>query len=201
MRAIANLVLRFRTACTIVFLVAVAGAVALLPRVEFSFSIYPLLVSSVEQQVEVARLQDEFPLRFFHQTCIVEWPREIGPAELDELARLVERLEATTEVESVMSLVDVPVVTHDAALPVLKPFREVMGERTALAAAREHPLLLRRMLSADGRSACLLVTFDYESESALTAHEFLSWIQEFLPRHLPQDSIAHFLGGLIDQRS
>lgn len=192
-----QLLLRLRVPIALALLGLVAASAASLRAVRFNFSIRPLIEANPEATAKVARFERELPSEGFHQICLLEWTAPIGRAELDTLRRLSTALEAAPAVSRVVCLATTPVVAHGGGLvPKVVPFPEVVGDRTVLDAARAHPLLLRRLISADGRSACVFITGSGKTDKL----GLLTWLEGLVPEQLGPGVKVRFVGGTVTTR-
>ena len=130
----------------------------------------------------------------------MEWPREIGANELEELAAVVREIETLPHVTEVISLSTARVVERlDSGLKV-RDFASLAPGVPALESVRRHPLLHGTLLSRDGRSAPLLVLSDLENGDPRRM-DLLEAIEGLLPRIVSPDVTVRLLGGDVVQRT
>ncbi|MCB9832176.1 MAG: MMPL family transporter [Planctomycetes bacterium] len=199
MTRFARLVVRGRWAIIVAFLLLLflCGRHAL--DLEVSFSILPLLESDAEVRAEVDRYVAELPPQVYDQLVTLERDRKLERADLLELDALRRRLEATPEIARVIGLADFEVVDPNGPLPRPRPFLDLAGDRDLLEVAAEHPLLLRRLLSADGRATALLVTADRRWPD----HDLglLGLLERRLPELLSPGWRLRFIGNEVSRRA
>ena len=192
--------IRHRVAAAVVGALLIAAATAAIPRLQLDFSLLPLLQANDRARQAVEELQAELPPQYFDLVCTLQWPRPIGAAEMKQLAAFAAALRAADEIAAVTSLADVPVLDRSGPMPRPRPFAETLGDRSAAAAAAEHPLLQRRLISADGSAACLLLTTgDLPGDHGSLA--VLEWSEQFAAAHAPPDTRVRFIGGPVAQRA
>ncbi|MFT7619560.1 MAG: putative RND superfamily exporter protein [Planctomycetota bacterium] len=172
----------------------------LLPHLGFSFSLMPLLESDEDTQASVDAFQGDVPPKFYDQIFAVEFPKAIASKEIGVLQKLHDSIKQNRRVQEVTSLASVLVVNHFGPLPVpTRFFSTVRDQETALVAAARHPLLGRRLISADGRSATFLVL---AKEKGQDEHaELLNWLEVFVSEQLGPEIDVHFIGDEVSKRA
>ncbi len=195
-----DLISRRRWLFLIVVISLSLSAAKLLPQLNLSFSLMPILRADEETQARVDEFQSSVPPNFYDQIFVLEFPRVMEKEELELISRLSMALDADPKVADVTSLGTVAVVSNFGMIPVPQEFPQTLrADETVLEAASRHPLLERRLISADGRSATFLVKSSYDDSAKHAA--LLIWLEEFVDNSVPPDVRAHFIGDEVSKRA
>jgi uncharacterized protein len=200
MRVLARLIIRFPLAI-LVFATAVATLGAFcLADLRMSFSIDPLIEGDSKERERTLALEAEMPQSPADLVLLLSWEKAIGAAELKQLRRISAALRERPRVKSVRSLPEVPVVLGGGLLPRLGPFSSTLAaQESALEAAQRHPLLVRRLISADGRSAALLIAGHEDRDEG--SFDLLTDIEARLPALVPAEATWRLIGPDLARRS
>lgn len=152
-----RIVIRLRYILLPCWLLLVALSISQFPKLRFNTSIHPLLEASPEQRIAVKDFQRALPPLAANFICAVEWPHEVGQAELDALATFEDRAREHDASGRVLSLGSVSVSRMQHGFPAQCLFREDTPEETALQRVQRHPLFARWLLSEDGKAAIVLI--------------------------------------------
>ncbi|MFG0317502.1 MAG: hypothetical protein ACF8XB_09525, partial [Planctomycetota bacterium JB042] len=160
MESFARLLLGRRLPAAMVVLAATISAGAALRDLEFDLSLEPILVANADEEARVAEFEERVPPRMFDAIVVLSWPDTIDRAALSVVEDVTAAAAERPEVESVRSLANTSVVPPGASTPIPIPFPRTIGaDESVHAAVGRHPLLTRRLLSADGRATPLVVRF------------------------------------------
>lgn len=196
MTQFARWLLAHRFAVAAASAIVVALAVWSLRDLRFDFSIEPLLTTSAQDAGELETFDAALPPQAFHVACVLTFPREVSRADLQAMAALTRALEARDDVARVTSLATVAVVAPRAIVPLPVPFPRTIGsDESVREAASRHPLLVRRLLSADGRSAPVLVTLTEHAPE--TTGERSAAIHAFVASLVASDVVVRSTGGAL----
>lgn len=173
------------------------GSAWLAPGTDLNLSITPLIEgrdNAMDRENDLAR---QLPPRYAHHIVTVTWADPIGTREMRLLASLTEDLTSDPAIEEVVSVATIPVVVPGALLP--RAFGKILGDRSAVEVARQHPLIYRRLISKDGRSAILPIRMA-PSTGASARPDLLDWVKERISAHLGPDVKSGFMSGRIAER-
>ena len=201
MTAFGRFLLAYRAPIAALLLLLFGASLHALRSLEFDLSLSPIVISSDEEAAQLASFQDEVPPQLYDVQIVLTWPRPIDRAELDQLAALVDEIAVNETVADVTSLATMPVVPPGAALPLPVPFPDTLTDgRTVLEEVNEHPLLARRLLSADGCATAMIVTFHGSKEPAVVGEQVVVFRDWLAPRLPPEVEMAA-LGGAVVERT
>ena len=202
----AEFLLAFRWLMIAVVFAALGAAAWVMPEIEFSLSITPLIEGQEEAKQRTDSLEAELPPQKYHLVAVVTWPKAIGHAELAALDRLHDAIAADEKVRSIVSLAKIPILQPGALLP--RPFAKTVGDRNVVEAAQSHPLLHRRLISADGRSTSMFImgTKTTADTADLAAgvdpkDAMLDWLAEFVPKELGGGATLTIVSGYVAERA
>ena len=177
-------------------MILVLASLWALPRVEFDFSLIPILESNEEVKHQVEEFESLFPPGVDVLSCVLEWPRPVTEAELAFVAELGRGFEQLEAVDSVRSLATVDVVQTEGGLPRARNFLSVESGEPILERVRRHPLLERRLLSNDGRSLPIVIVAAPEISSTERS-ALLRSVRELTAKHVDPEVNVRFLGGEV----
>ncbi|MEZ6197066.1 MAG: MMPL family transporter [Planctomycetota bacterium] len=186
MNRIARWIYRGRTPILAGVLIAALCGAVLLPRLRLSFSLVPLIEANETERAAVEVFDEDFPTDYQNAVVMLDWPDEIGAAEVATLGEIGARLTSRPEIRAAVSLANAPVVVRTPVGILPTSFGRTIREgETARAAAQRHPILLDRLVSRDGRGAVILVHSAREDAND-TSFELLHALESELPRAVPE---------------
>jgi len=134
----------------------VASAIAV-PRLDLDFSVFSLLEASDEAKAEIDEFYSYLPPRPVDAVCVLEWDEPIKRSELEEIRTLTFALRELPGVASVRSLADAYIIESSFGIPLPKALLSAELSGPVIERVEDHPLLLGRLISRDGRAAALVL--------------------------------------------
>lgn len=200
MRRYAQFLLLYRVPISLLLLALLGASLWALPRVELDLSIISIFEGEGEARRSVDEFYDRFPRAQVDLTCALEWPREIGEAELAELARIGRVFEGLPHVKEVTSLATAQIVETFTGVPIVKRFAEIDPSQSVVERTRKHPLLQSTLISHDERAAVILIASDLDLDDSRRA-DLLRHVEEAIEREVQSPVTARLLGGQLFQRA
>lgn len=200
MRRYAQFLLQYRVPLSLLLLALLGGSLWALPRVELDLSVISIFEGEGDAKRIVDEFNDRFPRAQVDLTCALEWPGEIGEAELAELARIGRAFEGLPYVKEVTSLATAQIVETFNGVPIVKGFAEVDPSQSVVERTRKHPLLQSTLISHNERAAVILIASDLELDDSRRA-DLLRLVEEAIEREVKPPVVAHLLGGQLFQRA
>ena len=181
------------------FAVLIALAAAALPHLKLELGIDRVLEPNDAELEQVRTLDKDLPPKVVDAVVALGFEKEIGRPELQRLATIVQRLDDHPRIRVVTSLPTIRVVDGKGLLARPKPFPQTLGDRTVLEAGRAHPLLMRTLLSEDGRATVVQVAGELDED--FDADDLLGTLDEVLPGLTGSEITTRLLGGAVVDRA
>ncbi|MEE9393039.1 MAG: MMPL family transporter [Planctomycetota bacterium] len=162
-------------------------------RLQFDFSILPLIEANDEVRRAVDQFDADVPFQSFDQIVTLTWPAPIKGDQLAGIEQKLRALETDPAVASVFSIFRCPLVEPATFPPRLRSFRDEVGSGDPLAVARRHPLVMQKLFAADGHSLALFVTAAERANEK--APNFQAQLESKIDRLFPSDVTRRFVGG------
>lgn len=197
MKRLADLVVRRPRLCGGLLMLSVLGAIVQLPRLRLDFSLEPLLIGDAAAVRELEEFRRAVPPRSVELVVTVRFDRLLRRAELGRVGELERHLARLEEVASTRSPASVRVVAHVVGIPLLRPFVDLLGDRTAHELAAEHPLLRRTLLSEDGREAAIALV----RAPGADPQRMLEAVERVVGEKAPAEARVAVVGGPPVQRA
>lgn len=196
MTAFAHWLLRHRRSVAAAVAVLLVTAAFALRHLRFDFSVDALLTTSPEREAELDALDADLPQSPIDLACVLTFPRELTREDLVTLAELTRNVGALPDVAEVVSLTSTHVVPPRGRPGLPVPFARSLNEgQTVQAAVELHPLLHRRLLSADGRATPLLVTMNDRTPETMGRRT--AAVHEWLVENAPVGVEVRSTGGAL----